>query len=99
LERLQTLESNLKLVLVGKLGGVVDHIDPEKGDDRHLGGVVMMLYRMTVNKSRILSKIVLLHKKKIAAAEVARELEQLREGKDGGGSKERRCLGKALMPN
>ena len=38
LQRLQTLESDLKFVLVGKLGGVVDHIDPEEGNDRHLCG-------------------------------------------------------------
>ncbi len=38
LQRLQTLKGNLKLVLVGEPGGVVDHIDPEEGDDRHLGG-------------------------------------------------------------
>lgn len=36
----EALEGNLEHVLVGKLGGVVDNIDPEKGNDRHFGGVL-----------------------------------------------------------
>lgn len=36
MQRFQTLKGDLKDVGVGKLGGVVDHIDPEEGDDRHV---------------------------------------------------------------
>ena len=35
MQRLQTLKGDLEDVGVGELGGVVDHIDPEQGDDRH----------------------------------------------------------------
>lgn len=36
LQRLQTLKGDLEDVRVGELGGVVDHVDPEQGDDRHV---------------------------------------------------------------
>jgi hypothetical protein len=37
LQRLETLKGDLELVLVGELGGVVEDVDPEEGDDRHGG--------------------------------------------------------------
>lgn len=42
LKLLQTLESDLKLVVIRELGGIVEDIDPEKRDGRHGGiGVVV----------------------------------------------------------
>jgi hypothetical protein len=52
LQWLQALKGDLKFVFVGELCGVVHHIDPEKRDDRHLGGGVAMplCVACTVNK-------------------------------------------------
>lgn len=38
LEMLKAFKGDFEEVLVGELGGVVHDIDPEKRDDRHLGG-------------------------------------------------------------
>jgi hypothetical protein len=47
LELLEALECDFEAVLVGEAGGVVHDIDPEEGDDRHLGGWVGVLVRET----------------------------------------------------
>jgi hypothetical protein len=70
LQRLQTLKGDLKLVLVGKLGGVVDHIDPEEGNDRHGcgggSGSVAKLCCMTVNNQESCGKLFFCRKKVVA---------------------------------
>lgn len=41
LKLLKALECDFEAVLVGELSRVVHDINPEKGDDRHLGGWVL----------------------------------------------------------
>ena len=38
LELLEALKGNLKGILVGEPRGVVEDVDPEQGNDRHLDG-------------------------------------------------------------
>jgi len=58
LQSLEALKGNLEFVLVGELGGVVENLDAQERDDRHLGGAEARALLHVSDASRMLFFVV-----------------------------------------